>query len=50
MQEMRVLYAGYQADQQVKQDQQNGVEPSDRAGLKDFNQRLNDDTANEGEL
>lgn len=53
MQEMRVLHAGYRATQQAKQDKQNGVDPSDREGLRDFNERLQADeseSTNEGVL
>lgn len=40
---MRVLFAGYNALQREKQDEQNGVKPEHRSRLSDFNDRLQSD-------
>jgi hypothetical protein len=38
--ELRVLRSGYSVMMQQKKDKQKGVKPSDRARLKDFDDRL----------
>lgn len=38
---MRVLYAGYQAQERAAEDKRKGVKPEHRENLSDFNENLN---------
>lgn len=39
--ELRTLRAGYEVERELQEDAQKGVSQSDRAGLQEFNEKLN---------